>query len=148
MAAKTKILFFGDGPIVLRALEQYAKLVPAMRERYELLDVCDYGAPVSAEVYGAAEIVIFGFYRHYGVRLRAEGIPALERRLDRGKKGLLFDFGDSRLADHPLVWVISEAIPLAEKLHDLFRADDLPQKAHALRRMFEDRIFAIDGHRR
>ena len=148
MAEKTKILIFGESPVVLRAMEQYAKLVPAMKERYELLDVCNYNTPVPADVYGAAEIVMFSLYRRYGIRQRAEGIPALERRLGKGKKGLLYDFDHSGLADHPLVWVVPAAVPLSEKLHDLFLVDDLPQKLYELRQSFESQIFAIDGHRR
>lgn len=148
MAEKTKILIFGESPVVLRAMEQYAKLVPAMKERYELLDVCDYNTPVSVDVYGAAEIVMFSFYRRYGVRLRAEGIPALERRLGKGKKGLLYDFDNSGLADHPLVWVVPASVPLAEKLDDLFLFGDLPQKLLELRQAFENQIFTIDGHMR
>ena len=148
MAEREKILAFGDGAAVLRALEQYFRLVPAMAERYELLDVCDYGTPVSAEVYAAAEIVMFGLYRRYGVRLRAEGIPALESRLRKGKKGMLYDFGNFRLIRNPLVWVIPGEIPLSVKLHDLMHADDLLQELSSLRRIFQKDIFVIDGHLR
>ena len=148
MAERKKVLVFGDGAAVLRALEQYAGLVPEMAERYEFLDFCDYGDPVSADVYGAAEIVMFGLYRRYGARLRAEGIPALESRLRKGKKGLLYDFENRRLIRHPLVWVIPGEIPLSAKLHDLFLAGDLSGEVASLRRMFHEDIFAIDGHRR
>ena len=146
MTGRKKILAFGDSAVVLRSLEQYFRLVPAMAERYELLDVCDYGTPVSAEVYAAAEIVMFGLYRRYGVRLRAEGIPALENRLRKGKKGLLYDFGNVRLIRHPLIWVIPGEIPLFVKLHDLMRAGDLLQELSSLRQIFQKDIFAIDGH--
>ena len=139
---------FGDSAVVLRALEQYAKLVPAMAEQYEFLDFCDYSSPVSADVYSAAEIVMFGLYRRYGVRLRAEGIPALENRLCKGKKGLLYDFSNCQLIHHPLVWVIPGEIPLSKKLHDLFHANDLLRELSSLRQIFQKDIFAIDGHRK
>ena len=148
MAEKIKLLAFGDSAVVLRALERYVGLVPEMRERYELLDVCDYNAPISAETYGAAEIVMFSLYRRYGVRLRAEGIPALESRLSKGKKGLLYDFGNLQLVSHPLVWAIPGKIPLSAKLYDLFRAKDLAGELSSLRQMFRKDIFVIDGHRK
>lgn len=139
---------FGDSAVVLRALERYAGLVPAMRERYELLDVCGYDAPVPADVYGEAEIVMFGLYRRYGVRLRAEGIPALERRLSRGKKGLLFDFGSLQLVSHPLVWVVPGEIPLSVKLDGLLQMEHAVDELDLLRQMFRKEIFPIDGHRK
>ena len=148
MAEKTTILAFGDSPVVLRALERYAGLAPAMRERYELLGVCGYDAPVPADVYGAAEIVMFGLYRRYGMRRRAEGIPALEFRLSRGKRGLLFDFGNFQLVSHPLVWVVPGGIPLAAKLDDLLRTDHPARELEPLREMFRKEIFPIDGHRK
>ncbi|MBE6372445.1 MAG: hypothetical protein E7055_10290 [Lentisphaerae bacterium] len=139
---------FGDSGVVLRALEQYAKLVPAMAEQYEFIDFCNYGTPVSADVYGAADIVMFSFYRHYGVRWRAEGIPALENRMRNGKKGILYDFENSMLIRHPLVWVIPGEIPLSVKLHDLFHTDDLVEQLASLRQSFQKDIFPIDGHRK
>ena len=146
MAAKTKILVFGDSPVVLRALEQYVRVVPDMTE-YEFLDFCDYNGPVSADLYGAADIVMFSLYRRYGIRLRAEGIPALESRLSKGKKGLLYDFSNCQLVHHPLVWVIPGAIPLADKLRGLIHADGFSGELPALRQIFQKDIFPIDGHR-
>ena len=148
MAGRKKILAFGDSGVVLRALEQYAKLVPAMAEQYEFIDFCNYGTPVSADVYGAADIVMFSFYRRYGVRWRAEGIPALENRMRNGRKGLLYDFENSMLIRHPLVWVIPGEIPLSVKLHDLFHTDDLAEQLASLRQSFQKDIFPIDGHRK
>ena len=148
MPAKTKILVFGDSAIVLRALEQYVKLVPAMTEQYEFIDFCDYSTPVSAEAYGAADIVMFSLYRRYGMRLRAEGVPALERRMLSGKKGLLFDFCNCQLSSHPLVWVIPGKVPLSVKLHDLVQASDFSRELRFLQQSFQKDIFAVDGHRK
>ena len=148
MTGRKKILVFGDGVVVLRALEQYAKLVPAMAEEYEFIDFCDYGTPVSADVYAAAEIVMFGLYRRYGVRRRAEGVPALENRMHRGKRGLLYDFENSRLICHPLVWIAPGEITLSAKLRNLTHAGDLSGELSSLRQSFQKDIFTIDGHQR
>ena len=139
-------MIFGENPILLRSFEQYAELIPEFREKYELLAVCDYNNPVAAETYLAADIVIFSLYRRYGLSFRAEGIPALEKRLLRKKRGLLYDFSNYHLESNPLVWWVPGKIPLHEKLDKLSGATEEIHSLYKLQQMFQEDIFVVDGH--
>lgn len=148
MSEKTKILIFGESPVILRCLKQYVETVPAMQEQFQLLDVCLYSIPISPETYLAADIVMFSLYRHYGCLPRAEGVPSLENRLKKGKKGLLYDFSHHELENHPLVWFIPGRLSLPEKLHFLLQQNDLLSELPVLQQIFRKDIFPIDRHRK
>ena len=147
MNTKRKLLIFGEESIVLKALEQYAAIVPDMAEKYDILATSEYDQPISATTYLSADIVLFSLFRRYGVRQRAEGIPSLEQRLRRGKLGLIYDFCIPQVKDNPLVWDIAENVTLAEKLAYLTTANlDFMEYLEPLKQVFADHLFTVDGH--
>ncbi|MBQ7732175.1 MAG: hypothetical protein IJT68_10100 [Lentisphaeria bacterium] len=143
---KKKIMFLGDGKIVMSALFQYASAVPAMIERYECLGAFEF-TELPAPIYMEADIVVFSLFRQYGSRVRAEGIPALENRLNKGKCGILFSFGSYDETESPLVWNIMEKKSLAEKLDELPPPDAMATELRRLKEFFRSALFKIDGHR-
>ena len=144
---KKKLLIFGESAIELKALEQYATIVPDMVANYEIVGISEYDQPISAATYLSADIVLFSLFRRYGVRQRAEGIPSLEQRLRRGKLGLLYDFCIPDVKDNPLVWDIAENVTLAEKLSYLTTTNlDFMAYLEPLKQVFAEHLFTVDGH--
>ena len=147
---KKKILFLGDGLPVMTALAQYAQTVPAMLERYDCLGAFEYDkvSLMPSTVYLEADIVVFSLFRRYGVRYRAEGIPALEKRLEWGKLGILYSFSIPEAAESPLIWDVVGVSSLADKLDMLSSPDALSAEIQRLREVFRGALFTVDGHRR
>ena len=147
---KKKILFLGDGLPVMAALAQYAQTVPAMLERYECLGAFEYenGSLMPSTVYLEDDIVVFSLFRRYSGRYRAEGIPALEKRLEWGKLGILYSFGIPDAAESPLIWDVVGETSLAEKMDMLPSPDALSAEIQRLREVFRGALFTVVGHRR
>ena len=139
------ILIFDDNKLVLKALEQYFQLVPAMAE-YQLLGSCQYGEVAVASLYQQADIILFGLFRRFGIRMRAEGVPSVANRIRFGKKGLIVCFGLPEIQDNPLVWDIVSTYTLADKLLRLSTKADFSGALCELQTYFQKDIFPVDGH--
>ena len=146
---KKKLLFLGDGLSVMAALEQYALTVPAMLERYDCLGAFEYdkASLMPSATYRDADIVVFSLFRRYGPQTRAEGIPALEKRLEWGKTGILYSFGVPEEADSPLIWDVFGKTSLAERLNAIPSPEAMSAEIQRLREVFRQALFTIDGHR-
>ena len=145
MTQHHNILIYDESRDVLHALEHYVQTVPAM-SAYQLVGCCKYGEITVASQYQAADIILFGLFRRYGTRIRAEGVPVLAGRINRGRMGLVVGFGIPEIADNPLVWDVLSDRSLAEKLSNLTALDDPRQSLQELMDHFQNSIFPVDGH--
>lgn len=146
---KTRLLIFGDSAVVLKALEQYIAIVPGL-EHCEVLGRVEYGSGglLTQGMLMSADFMLYGLYRRYGARLRAEGVASLGKRIERGRKALVYGFDIAAdLAANPLVWDVFGTESLANKLAAW--PTTLDARTQALREL-EDRfgkeIFPVDGH--
>jgi len=142
---QNNILIFDDSSLVLQALEQYATLV-LEGSVYQLIGHCKYGEVALVSLYQKADIVLFGLFRRYGTRLRAEGVPSIANRIKFGGKGLIFGFGIPDMAENPLFWDIASRYTLLEKLSGLNQLSDSQTSLQPLQEFFQRDIFAVDRH--
>lgn len=139
------ILIFDDNQLMLNALEQYIKLVPKMAD-YQFTGSCRYGEIAVTSQYRNADIILFGIFRRFGIKMRAEGVPALTNRIRFGKKGLIVGFAFPEIKDNPLYWDMTSEYTLADKLAGLNAADDFSAALNELQTYFQKDIFPVDGH--
>lgn len=145
MKQQQKILIFDDSIEILHALEHFIQTTPAL-SGYEVIGCCKYGELTMGPQYKTADIILWGLFRRYGVRLRAEGIPVLERRINQNRLGLVFGFGVPEVADNPLLWDVASDYTLEEKLTGLASMDNMQKPFEELKTHFERNIFPVDGH--
>ena len=85
--------------------------------------------------------------RRNGTQTRVEGIPALGKRLEWGKTGILYSFGVPEEAESPLIWDVFGKTSLAERLNAIPSPEAMSAEIQRLREVFRQALFTIDGHR-
>lgn len=144
---KKKILIWGENDAQMRAIERHIRFHKPLTS-YEVSARIEYGhnSLITNDVLRSADIVFYGLFHLYGMRLRAEGIPTLKTRIRRRKMGLVYLCGIKAVAKNPLVWDIVDDIPLDKKLRDLENISDFQKPFKELEDFFAKNIFPVDGH--
>ncbi|MDA3797753.1 MAG: hypothetical protein PF692_01585 [Kiritimatiellae bacterium] len=144
---KKQILLWGEDAALMRVIERYIRFQPALSQ-YTVSAQIEYGhtSLITGSMLQNADTVMYGLFRRYGMRVRAEGVPALKPRVTCGKQGLIYCVGISEIASNPLVWDIISDFPLEKKLADLETISDKQSYMHELQIYFKSSIFSVDGH--
>lgn len=144
---KTSILLYGDNLLVLKALAQTMHETPSLAG-YEICGLVKYdpSAPRPAVIMTSVDFRLYGLYRRYDMRTRAEGVAILRRVLPLGRKAMVFGFGIDEVADNPLVWDGFGTVSLADKITGWALMGDPLHSLCQLEKHFSDLLFDVGGH--